>query len=91
MRVQNETNAAQGAARGKALPGAVTIERLEHAITTVADMMVKHDIPQLIVTIRYLEAERDKLRQETAAMDYAKEILRKRAQQRKQHHGSDVH
>jgi hypothetical protein len=50
-------------------------KRINRAIHTVADMMVKHQMPQLIVTIRYLEAELDKLRQETAAMDYAKEIL----------------
>jgi hypothetical protein len=55
----------------------VTVDRLERAIHTVADMMVKHDMRQLILTIRFLEAERDKLQQETAAMDYAREILRK--------------
>jgi hypothetical protein len=57
----------------------VTIDRLNHAIDTVARMMVRHDMPQLIVTIRRLEAERDKLRQETSAMDYARKILRKAA------------
>jgi hypothetical protein len=62
----------------------VTTERLDRAIDTVADVMVKHDI-DLMPTIRRLEAERDKLRQKTAAMDYAKEILRKRAQHGKQH------
>jgi hypothetical protein len=56
----------------------VTVERLERAIHTVADMMVKHDMRQLIVTIRFLEAERDRVQQATAAMDYAREILRKR-------------
>jgi FtsZ-binding cell division protein ZapB len=61
------------------------MERIDRAIDTVAQMMVKHDMPDLIVTIRRLEAERDSLRQETRAMDYAKEILRKRAQQRTQH------
>ena len=40
--------------------------------------MVKHDMPHLIETIRFLEAEQDKLRQQTAAMDYAKEILAKK-------------
>jgi hypothetical protein len=67
---------------------AVTIERLDRAIDTVAQMMVNHDMQQLIVTIRHLEAERDRLRQETGAMDYAKEVIRKRAQQRTQHDGS---
>lgn len=54
---------------------AVTVERIERNIRTVARMMVKHNMPELIVTIRFLEAERDKLRQQTAAMDYAKELL----------------
>jgi hypothetical protein len=54
----------------------VTIDRLERAIHTVADMMVKHDMP-LGPTIRYLEAEREKLMRETSDMDYAREILAK--------------
>jgi hypothetical protein len=58
-----------------ALP-TVTIERIEHAIGTVARMMVKYDMP-LGTTIRFLEAERDKLQRQTADMDYAMEILRK--------------
>jgi hypothetical protein len=53
----------------------VTTERIDRAIYTVARMMDKHDMPQLIETIRRLEAEREKLSQETAAMDYAREIL----------------
>ena len=55
---------------------AVTVERLEQAIRTVATMMVKHDMP-LGPTIRFLEAERDKLQQETSDMRYAREILPK--------------
>jgi hypothetical protein len=58
---------------------AVTVERIDRAMHTVASMMVKHDKPHLIVTIRFLEGAQEKLQQETAAMDYAKEILRKRA------------
>jgi HAMP domain-containing protein len=58
--------------------GPVTAERIERAKHTVARMMVKHNMPQLIVTIRFLEAEQDKLREQTAAMDYAKEILLKK-------------
>jgi hypothetical protein len=53
----------------------VTAERIERAKRTVARMMVKHDMPHLIETIRYLEAAQEKLRQETAAMEYAREIL----------------
>jgi hypothetical protein len=54
---------------------AVTVERLERAIRIVADMMVKHNRPGLIVTIRRLEAERDRLRNETEPIAYAKQIL----------------
>jgi hypothetical protein len=72
----------QGAANTP--PEAVTVDRIEHAIHIVADVMVKHDI-DLMPTIRRLEAERDRLRQKTVGMDYAKEILRKRAQQGMQH------
>jgi hypothetical protein len=56
---------------------AVTAERIERAIDTVARMMVKHDMPHLIITIRRLETERDQLRQATSAMDYAREIVRR--------------
>jgi hypothetical protein len=55
---------------------AVTVERIERAICTVADAMVTHDM-DLSDTIRFLEAERDKLRQKTTAMDHAREILRR--------------
>jgi hypothetical protein len=55
----------------------VTVERLERAIGTVARMMVKHNMP-LGPTVRFLEAERDKLQQETSDMRYAMEILRTR-------------
>jgi hypothetical protein len=36
----------------------VTVERLDRAIATTARVMVDHDLPQLIETIRYLEAAR---------------------------------
>ena len=67
----------------------ITVERIDRAIGTVAAMMVKHDMPHLMTTIQRLEAERDKLRQATSAMDYAKEILRQRAQHWKQHNASE--
>jgi hypothetical protein len=55
-------------------PFAVTIERIERAINTVATAMVTHSMP-LGPTIRFLEAERDKLLRETTDMDHAKSIL----------------
>jgi hypothetical protein len=53
----------------------ITIERLESAITIVADMMVKHERRGLMVTIRRLEAERDRLRNEADPIEYAKKII----------------
>jgi hypothetical protein len=58
---------------------AVTVERIERAIRTVADMMVKHGRPRLMDTIKRLEAERDRLRNETDPIEYAKQILRRAA------------
>jgi hypothetical protein len=55
---------------------AVTIERIERAIRIVADIMVKHDRRRLMDTIKRLEAERDRLRNETDPIEYAKQILR---------------
>jgi hypothetical protein len=60
---------------------AVTVDRIDRAIKSVAKTMVQHDLPRAIVTIRILEAERGRLVQEqsrnAAAMNYAKEILRR--------------
>jgi hypothetical protein len=55
----------------------LTVERLDRAIRTVADVMVKHNRPGLILTIRRLEAERDRLRNETDPIEYAKQIIAK--------------
>jgi hypothetical protein len=57
----------------------VTIERLKAAIETVAEAMVEHNLPGLIVYIRRLEAERDRLLQEGDAVEYAKRLLLKSA------------
>jgi hypothetical protein len=58
----------------------ITIERIESAIETVADMMVRHNRRGLSVTIQRLESERDRLRNETDPIEYAKQILaRKRS------------
>jgi hypothetical protein len=61
------------------MDSSVTIERLERGIKTVAAAMVEHSLPGLLVYIRRLEAERDRLLQEVDAMDYANQILRKSA------------
>jgi hypothetical protein len=55
------------------------LQQLDRAITTVAEAMVIHNLPGLLVQIRRLEAERDRLLHEVDAIDYAKEIIRKAA------------
>jgi hypothetical protein len=56
------------------LSSLVTVDRIDRAIHIVADMMVRHNMA-LGPTLRFLEAERDKLQRETTDMDYAREIL----------------
>jgi hypothetical protein len=54
----------------------VTIERLESAIKTTARCMVTHDLgPQLMPTLKRLEAERDRLMRDGDAIEYAKRVL----------------
>jgi hypothetical protein len=53
----------------------VTVERIERAIRIVADMMLKHERRGLIDTIRRLEDERDRLRNETDPLEYARQII----------------
>jgi hypothetical protein len=79
MQVESEFNAARSAAaNGEGVSDeTVTMARIERAIHIVADMMVKHNRPRLIVHIRRLEAELDRLRNETDPMAYAKQILSK--------------
>jgi hypothetical protein len=50
----------------------VTVERLENAITMTAYVMAHHNLPQLLPTLKRLEAERDRLLQE---VEYAKRVL----------------
>jgi hypothetical protein len=55
------------------------LERIDRAISLVAQAMLRHGMGQLIVTIRCLEAERDRLLSETDSMEYARRILLKAA------------
>ncbi len=50
----NRGSAEQDRRESRGMTAAVTVERLDRAIATVARMMVKHDMPDLIVTIRRL-------------------------------------
>jgi hypothetical protein len=54
----------------------VTVELLEHAITMTAHCMAEHNLPQLLPTLKRLEAERDRLLQEGDPIEYAKRVLR---------------
>jgi hypothetical protein len=55
----------------------ITIERLERAIKTIAAAMVEHDLPGLLVYIRCLETERNRILQQADAIEYAKELWAK--------------
>ena len=43
------------------MTASVTIERLERAITITAEAMSRHNLPQLLPTLKRLEAARDDL------------------------------
>jgi hypothetical protein len=53
----------------------VTIERLEQAIQLTARCMVNHQLPQILPTLKRLEAERDRLLREGNALEYARRVL----------------
>jgi hypothetical protein len=53
----------------------VTVERLERAIKITASCIVEHNLPQLLPTLKRLEAERDRLVQEGDAIEYARRVL----------------
>jgi hypothetical protein len=53
----------------------VTIERIERAITITAEAMARHNLPQLLPTLKRLEAERDKLIVDGDPIAYAKRLL----------------
>ena len=54
---------------------AVTIARLDNAITLTAYVMQRHNLPQLLPTLKRLENERDKLRRDGDPIEYAKRVL----------------
>jgi hypothetical protein len=57
----------------------ITIERLKHAIAVTAYVMVRHDLPQLLPTLKRLESARDDLARDGDALDYAKRVLERGA------------
>jgi len=55
----------------------VTLERLNRAIEVTARFMVEYNLPQIMPTLKRLEAERDKLLAQGDAIEYAKRVLEK--------------
>lgn len=53
----------------------VTVQRLERAITLTAYAMIRHDLPQLLPSLRRMESARDDLARNGDAIDYAKRVL----------------
>jgi hypothetical protein len=51
------------------------IARLNCAIAVTADAMVRHHLPQILPTLKRLEAESDRVASEGDALDYAKRNL----------------
>jgi hypothetical protein len=56
-------------------PGEVTLERLDRAIQLTARCMVNHQLPQILPTLKRLQAERDRLLREGDALEYARRVL----------------
>jgi hypothetical protein len=57
----------------------VTIERLDCAIAVTADCMTRHNLPELLPTLKRLEAARDDLRANGDPIEYARRVLTKLA------------
>ena len=57
----------------------ITVERLEAAIVVTADVMARHNLPQLLPTLKRLEAEYDRLVAQGDPIEYAKRVLGQRA------------
>jgi hypothetical protein len=59
----------------------LTAERLERVIAITAYAMVRHNLPQILPTLKRLEAERDRLLHEGDPLDYAQRVLDRIAKQ----------
>ena len=53
----------------------VTVERLERAIQFTARVMLNYNMPEIRPTLERLAAERDRLRKEGDALEYARQLL----------------
>jgi len=61
------------------MTGPVTVEHIEHAIAVTAYCMTRHKLPQLLPTLKRLEAARDELARDGDALDYARRVLERGA------------
>jgi hypothetical protein len=52
----------------------ITIERIDRAIAIIADVMVRQNLPQILPTLKRLEAERDSLLLSGDPLEYAKRL-----------------
>jgi hypothetical protein len=57
----------------------VTVERIERAIKMTAEAIVRHNLPEIVPTLKRLETERDRLLQEGDPIAYAKRLLARNA------------
>jgi hypothetical protein len=57
------------------MSGAISLTRLENAITMTAYVMRRHQLPQLLTTLKRLEAARDDLLVNGDPLEYAKQVL----------------
>lgn len=74
MKVHSASNAASSdAANGERAP--YDVERLDRAIAVTAYVMQRHNLPQLLATLKWLEAEREQLRSDGDPIEYAKRVL----------------
>jgi hypothetical protein len=53
----------------------VTIERLDHAIAVTAYCMTRHNLPELLPTLKRLQTERDNLIRDGDPIEYARRVL----------------
>jgi len=61
--------------RGQHSNSPITVERIERAIAVTALCITQHNLPQLLPTLKRLEAERDRLINDGDPIAYAKRVL----------------
>ena len=70
-----ESTKTRGKMSGRSAFRPATIERLDSAITLTAYVMQRHSLPQLLPTLKRLQAARDDLLVNGDALEYAARVL----------------